>query len=329
MIEAILRPPIANAIVSALRDPGFTAGVVFGLLAFAVVAAVTIAMPRGGRDVLVPLGGVCFVAASFLALLRTERVSGTLVWGIAALVGAGAVSSLIRGRLAGGALLLGAVLAIPGAWLVVHAEPIPAIGWIRVLLGVGIVVGGALATDFDLRWRRVGAAPVLLAISLFGVYATVPDTEQALVVLGVSLPLALPGVIGWPRPLNVLGSAGVFGAVGLLAWTVGAGGAARHSAIVGGLACLGLFVVEPVGRALARGRSRILGALPDGRLWSLTAVAAAHLALVYVCARVAGLRDSVAAAAWIAGGALLLAMVALSLGEPTSDRDRTTEGARA
>jgi hypothetical protein len=329
MIEATPGPVIANAILSALRDPGFAAGVAFAFVAFAVVAAATLAMPRGGRDVVVPVGGLCFVAASLLALLRNEGVSDRLVWGIAALVGAGAVSSLARGRLPGGATLLGAALAVPGAWLVVHAEPIQPIGWIQLLLGVGIVVGGALAADFDRRWRRVGAPPVLLAISLFGVYVTVPDTEQALVVLGASLPLALPGAIGWPRALNSLGSAGAFGAVGLLAWTVGAGGAARHSAIVGGLACLGLFVVEPVGRALAGGRSRILGAVPDRRIWALAAVAAGHLALVYVCARMAGLRDTVAVAGWIAGGALLLAVAALSLGEPNRDRDRTTERARA
>ena len=329
MTETILEPAIANAIVSALRDPGFAAGVAFGFLALAVVAAATLAMLRGGRDVVVPLGGVCFVAASLVALLRTEGVPDTLTWGIVALVGAGAVSSSTRGRLPGGAVLWGSVLAMPGAWLVVHAEPIPRIGWIQVLLGVGIVVGGPLASDFDRRWRRVGAAPVLLAVSLFGVYATVPDTEQALVVLGASLPLALPGAVGWPRAMNALGTAGAFGAVGLLAWTVGAGGAARHSAIVGGLACLGMLVVEPVGRALARGRSRVLGAVPDGRVWALAALTAGQLALVYVCARVAGLRDSVAAAAWIAGGALVLAVAAFSFGEPSTDRDRRTEGARA
>jgi hypothetical protein len=325
MIGATLGPAIANAILSALRDPGFAAGVAFAIVAVAFVAVATLATP--GRDVVVPIGGLCFVAASLLALLRNEGVSNTLVWGIAALVGAGAVSSLARGRLPGGATLLGAALAMPAAWLVVHADPIPRIGWIQMLLGVGIVVGGALAADFDRRWRRVGAPPVLLAITLFGVYATVPDTEQALVVLGASLPLVLPGAIGWPRALSSLGSAGAFGAVGLLAWTIGAGGAARPSSIVGGLACLGLFVVEPVGRGLARGRSRILGAVPDRRFRALAAVAAGHLALVYVCARVAGLRDTVAAAAWIAGGALVLAVAALSLGEP--NRDRTTERARA
>ena len=328
MIGATLGPAIANAILSAVRDPGFAAGVAFAIVAVAVVAVATLAMPRGGRDVVVPLGGVCFVAASLFALVRTEAVSDTFVWGIGALIGAGAVSSLARDRVPGAAIPLGAALAVPGAWLVVHAEAIPRIGWIQVVLGVGIVVGGTLATDFDLRWRRVGAAPVLLAISLFGVYATVPDTEQALVVLGASIPLALPGAIGWPRAMSALGSAGAFGAVGLLAWTVGAGGAARHSAIVGGLACLGLLVVEPVGRALGRGRSRILGAVPEGRIGALAALAGGHLVLVYVCARVAGLRDSAAASAWIAGGTLLMAVASLAIDEPNAS-DRRTERIRA
>ncbi len=76
----------------------------------------------------------------------------------------------------------------------------------------------------------------------------------------------------------------------------------------------------------ARGSS---ARVPDGRVWALAALTAGQLALVYVCARVAGLRDSVAAAAWIAGGALALAVAAFSFGEPSTDRDRRTEGARA
>lgn len=326
MTGAVLHLPIANAILSALRDPGFRSGVAFGVLALGIGAVVAL-VARGKRDVVVPLGGLCFVAASLLALLRTQGRSDMLVLGIAALVGAGALSSSVRGRVPGGAVL-GAALAVPGAWIVVHTEPIPEIVWIQGFLGLGIVLGAALTSDFDRRWRRVGAGPVLLAISLFGVYATVPDTEQALVLLGASLPLALPGLIGRPPALDALGPAGAYGAVGLLAWSVGAGGAARHSAIVGGLTCLALLVVEPLGRSLARGPSRVLGARPGGRVRALATLAAGQLALVYVCSRVAGLRDSVAAAALIAGGALLVGIAVLALPESTWRGDRRAEEVR-
>jgi len=328
MTEAVLHLPIANAILSALRDPGFTAGVAFGVLALSIGAVADLVRRGHAREVVAPLGGLCFVAAVLAALVRTDRLSGGLVLGVAALVGAGALASVVPHRVPGRAVI-GPALAVPGAWMVVHAEPISEIGWIQGLLGVCIVVGAALTSDFDRRWRRVGAGPVLLAISLFGVYATVPDTEQALVLLGASLPLALPGLIGRPRALDALGAAGAYGAVGLLVWSVGAGGAARHSAIVGGLACLALLVVEPIGRSLARGPSRVMGAMPDSRIGALTALAAGQLALVYVCSRVAGLRDTVTAAALIAGAALLVGVAVLGLGGPTSSTHHRTEGVRA
>ncbi len=326
MIGRVLLSEPVHTILSALRDPGFRDGLAFGLLALPVGALAGLAARRPGR-VAARIGGLCFVAASGSALARTEGLTDGLVVGLVALVVAGALSAFVPRS--SSRVVVGALLAVPGAWIVVHAEGMPEIGWIRGLLGVGIVLGAALASDLDRRWRDIGAGPVLMAISVLGVYATVPDTEQALVLLGASLPLALPGLIGSPSSLSSLGPAGAFGAVGLLAWVVGVGGAARTSAIVGGLACLGLFVVEPVAHASTREPARVLADLHRGRLHELAILSAAQLVLVYVCSRVAGLRETAAGAAWIAGAALVLGVVALALGGVALRRALRTEGARA
>jgi hypothetical protein len=156
----------------------------------------------------------------------------------------------------------------------------------------------------------------------------VPDTEQALVLLGASLPLALPGLVGRPASLASLGSAGAYGAIGLLVWVVGVGGTGRHSAIVGGVACLGLFVVEPIAHALSRGPARVL--VDPERRWSvLLALSVGQLAIVFVCSRVAGLRETAVAAAWIAGLALVIGVVVLVLFGSTLRRTLRIEGVRA
>src|SRR5437588_20054 len=63
-------------------------------------------------------------------------------------------------------------------------------------------------------------------------------------------------------------------------------GRGRPGAVVGGLACLGMLVVEPAARRLAR-RSAI----------PVEGVIVGHLALVFVAARVAGRRHDALAAA--------------------------------
>jgi hypothetical protein len=263
---------------------------------------------RGARGApALPVAGLLFAAAFAVALQRRLGLPGGLALGLVLLAGAGAVS----GQRVAGPLAL--PLAVPGAWLLVARSGLELEQWARLLLGASIVLGGWLLADFDARWRRQGLGPVLLAVSVAGVYVTVPDTEQALVALGVALPLAL---LGWPWPLASLGRAGAFAATGVLLWVVGAGGAARGSAVVGGAACLGLLAVEPVARLLDPRRDSVLEWLPESR-WGVVAAALPHLGLVYLAARVAGLRATVAAAAAIAlaglCGATLLAAGATAL----------------
>jgi hypothetical protein len=80
---------------------------------------------------------------------------------------------------------------------------------------------------------------------------------------------------------------------------------------VAGLACLGLFLAEPLAR-LGQGRTgAILSWLPM-RWWMAFPVVAGHLVLVFIASRVAGLRSDVGTAGFIVLIELLLALVALS-----------------
>jgi hypothetical protein len=152
------------------------------------------------------------------------------------------------------------------------------------------VAAGALLADFD-RHRRDGLAWPLWAVSVAGVWATVPDVESAVVLLGAAV---APALLGWPSPLArtgpvALGVAGSLASAGLLVWVVATDGAARPGSMVGGLACLGVLAVEPLARGLG-------GRGPGGRPLPALPLAAAHLALVAVAARVVGRRETVAEA---------------------------------
>ncbi len=136
---------------------------------------------------------------------------------------------------------------------------------------------------------------MLYALTAIGVYATVPDTERALVLLGVSVPLLL---LGWPVALMSLGSAGSYAAVGTLVWVAATDGRGRQTAVIGAIACLGLLVIEPAARLLRGRRATVLAVLPKS-IWTVLPVAGTHLAIVYVASRVAGLRHAIGAAAAI------------------------------
>jgi hypothetical protein len=265
---------------------------------------------------------------------RADELAAGLLAGLAAALACLAVWAWRRRHRPGAPTpVAGVALAAAGGAGIVAATDPPAtlalpLPWIAVAAGVA----GALLAGFDRRWRGHGLAPLLLAVSAVGVYATVPDVEWALVVVGAALPLTL---LGWPGPLAPgglrgprrrggpaqpppsLGVAGSLAAAALLAWTVAAGGAGRPGSVVGGLACLGVLGVEPLARLLdPRHRS----ALARPRV-AWTALAA-HLVLVAVAARVVGRAETVATALPLAG-LVLAAALALALAGAASV-ERTT-----
>jgi hypothetical protein len=234
---------------------------------------------------------------------RYDDLAVGLAFGAAALL-AGVAAWTWRRAPRGGvvATLAGLAPAAAGVGALAATGAVPASPEMGLSPAVAVAVAvaaGALLADFDLR-RRDGLALSLLAVSMAGVWATVPDVESALVVLGAALP---PALLGWPSPLArsglvSLGVAGALASAGLLVWVVATDGAGRPGSMVGGLACLGVLGVEPLARRLG-------GRGPGGPLPPLP-LAAAHLALVAVAARVVGRRETVAQA-------LPLALLALAV----------------
>jgi hypothetical protein len=309
-----------------MMQPLASAEAIAGLLLGLAALAIGLRAALGRRRTRAPATatvGLLFAAAVALGLRLTLGLPGGLVLGLVLLAGAGVVGGRApRGWLA-------PALAVLAAWLIVARSGLTAAGWMQALVGAAIVAGSFLLADFDARWRGQGLGPVLLAISAAGIYSTVPDTEAALVALAAALPLAL---LGWPWPLGSLGRAGAYAAAGTLLYVVASGGSGRGSAVVGGVACLGLLAVEPVARLLDRRHRSILACLPGGR-WSAVAAAVAHTGLVYIAARVAGLRATVAVAVTIALVELAVAVVlalavtaARSGASPTRKEEMPSDG---
>jgi hypothetical protein len=178
--------------------------------------------------------------------------------------------------LAGGAV---AALAATGG-----APARPGGGWLAGAV-VAAAVAGALLAGFDRDHWADGLALPLLAVTVAGIWATVPDVEAAVVVLGVCLPF---GLLGWPLlrygPPS-LGLAGSLAIAGVLAWTVMTGGSGRPGSAAGGFACLGMLAADPLAHLLDRRRPMDR---PGGLGGQALPVVAAHLVLVAVAARVVG-----------------------------------------
>ena len=148
-----------------------------------------------------------------------------------------------------------------------------AIGWWASCLAVvaaGVLALGARSRDCEL----VG---VLAAMSLAGVWASVPDTESALVAVCVVGVVAVLGpVLGRSRASFTVGDR--LAAVALVVATAQIGSAGR-SEIVGGIACIGLLSVPlalpaaPIGGPVAAPFRRVVP------------VVAIHGALVVIAAR--------------------------------------------
>jgi hypothetical protein len=200
------------------------------------------------------------------------------------------------------------VLLMPGALMLLPSLPFQEGASLVWLLFLFVVVAGAAAVDFG-RWSAVQeVGPVLLAISLAGVYAVVPDTEHAAVALGVAAPMALTG---WPVRAATLGPGGAAASVALIAYLAGTDGFRRPGAVVGAAACVGVLGFVPVlsrcGINLAQRRVGTI--IPVG-----VPLLAVQAVVVALCSRWAGRQESafasgVISAAVLAGGAVLLVLL--------------------
>jgi hypothetical protein len=299
-----------------LDHPELRTGVAIGAALTALGLAVgLLARDRGHRAL--PVGGLLIAAGFVVGARHSAHLPDGIAVGLALLAAAGLVTGILARRREWLGLF-GIALAAPGAIVLAthlqvtakHAPPRPS--WIAVLVVGSVAIGGPLVANFDRRFGARGWPLVLYAVTAVGVYATVPDTERALVLLGVSVPMLL---LGWPAALVSLGSSGSYAAVGALVWVAATDGRGRETAIIGAIACLGLLVIEPAARLLRGRRATVLAALPTS-IWTVVPVAGAHLVIVYVASRVAGLRHAIGAATTIVVIESVIVVAALFLCEP-------------
>ena len=239
-------------------------------LAIGVIAAVSVMVSRR-------LGLLAAIAVVALggALLDRFSANRQLDWAGWVLVATGAVLAALRSG-----------IHRQGVWLVI-AFPI-----------VLVATGWALRSWRGHEFERL--LPLLFAISAFGVWITVPDTEAPRILLGAALPLLIDG------PGEKLGGLAWMAAFALAAtttWIAAFGGDVRHGSIIAAWAAVGLIGAWP----------HLINELQ----LSARSVLGLHLATVVLVTRVFGLWETAfAALLGVVGTALvglLIASVAVAL----------------
>jgi hypothetical protein len=209
-----------------------------GVAAGAVAAGIVVMLGRFGRKG----AGVAFAAAALVALATAGEVAAHHRLPAALILGsclAATCAALAHGL--GGRLLAVALAATPGA-IVAAGAVVGVPQWGRVLVVLFGAVGGALIADYETR-APSGMVPPLWLLTVAGVYWTVPDTEAARAVFGVAIAIAL---LGWPLASRRFATAGAVASTCVLGWTIAQGGIGRAGSIVGGVATLGVFALEPI-----------------------------------------------------------------------------------
>jgi hypothetical protein len=218
---------------------------------------------RSANELLV---GVAFglLGLAIAAATRKWKVDWGLIWGAIALLAMSFATPRWAGNFAG----------------------------LRNFLFAGLAVVAVIAVTAAVQQGTgIARTPLPFLISLLGIYATVPDTESVLALLGVTGSMALAWrPFAWAQP-RWLGAAAMSIITSL---AVVSGGRGRESSIVGALAAMaimGLLLCRP---------------WPE----STTAPLVVHLVLVGWWSRVAGRADS-AGAALLLGLGLTVPVVAL------------------
>ena len=188
---------------------------------------------RGRSDVL-RFGGLLVAAATMLVLYQSEML------GLSQLVG---VTLLAIAGLFHRGVVVGALFAIPGAFFMIRPEAAEPQSWLPWFAMLAIVFAAPLVASFDDRYPKTGLPMPLFGIAALGVFLAVPDTEGAMVLLGVA---GIAGFLGWPRPVATLGAAGSYAVVGLYMFVAEGGATGRPASIVASAAVLGLLLIVPI-----------------------------------------------------------------------------------
>ena len=269
--------------MSAVTEAASSPELHLGLLAGAIGVGAIGVFPAARRHLVTVIAGAMAVA---LAVAGID--SRWAVVGLVCLAGAGSVGTrgpriaLVAAGTAGLAL---SVTSTSTTLFLCVAIPVSA-------LALGDVVSA--------RGPAVTAA--LLGVSVVGIWASVPDTEEILLVGGV---LALPLLAMMFGALDRVGAqwsrTGPFALVAPVVWAAVSGGRGRPGSAVAGVACLGLLLVDPVVCRVARSP-----AVARRTVGMAVGLVLGQVALVIVTSRVAATRTLVAPAALISGAALLV-----------------------
>jgi hypothetical protein len=245
----------------------------------AILIMAVVAFRRTSRPV--PVWGVIATSAVWISIWVTIGRRFGLGVGLAVLSLAGWLWDRSK---------VGSVLAATiGSVLVVWRGGLADVQWIRFGAIFAIIAIGLALLSFA-RQAQVGSLVVpLLAITMFGVWATVPDTEAARIPLGMLVPL---GLVAWPWRLSSLGTTGAFAIAGIIVWIAVIGGAAREGSIIGAWASAGVLL----GGLIPRFETRLRA----------PAILTIHAGVVYLTARVAGFQEGAPLALMLAVPPILL-----------------------
>ncbi|MEO6469621.1 MAG: hypothetical protein ABIP21_11015, partial [Acidimicrobiia bacterium] len=105
---------------------------------------------------------------------------------------------------------------------------------------------------------------------------------------GAAVPLAF---CGWPKRWSRMGAGGIGAAIGVFAWVAAIEGRGRPGSIVGAAASLGLFLAEPIGRKLTKGRLAALSRSVTVGMYECCMLGSQLLVVGYA-SRVAGLEET-------------------------------------
>jgi hypothetical protein len=253
----------------------FQSGLRFGLIALVAGFLITLTIRRSRPA---PIGGLLILAGVLAAFWRLEEFGWAPLFPLGLILVGVAVMRLPK---ASDGLV--ALASIPGAiWLALSTE-VTNLSWVRTAIAVLIPLGGYLLTDFESRYSGMGLGVVFYMLATVGVFLAVPDTEWALVLIAVVIPVTF---LAWPQVRIRLGTEGIYAALAIFLLVTAQGGEPRPASIVGGFACLGLLLLEPIVMQLRPSIVRVTSW--PRRDWKGAIVASVpQLVVVAVCSRIA------------------------------------------
>lgn len=279
-----------RTLLDVLSHPGFQVGFIAGLVGAGLLFVLALILRRP-----VPGWGLVFSVAAGVGLMVERNFELTSFGSLGLLALSGLFVDLVYlsarsriGDIAKGLVWL--VVAVGVVWFSLLNE-IGDPSWVRIAFPLAILALGVGVWWLG-RLPASGFVGPLVAISIAGVWVTVPETDDFTVMLGVALPLALVSL----RPIQSRASAtGAFVLAGLFASLILGGGEPRPWTM---LASWATIAPLPVIAALVGSRSQ---GLPS---WVVLVV---HFVYVAAITRVADYTES--ALVVLAGFIVLISLV--------------------